>query len=106
MIKSLCMTLVCCPGHTCTQEGWEYHILADFQLGVKLASISLPDICTVSSKCNTCFCNSVSDLIINVHCSGESAYQVRDTSVVVLIVLCLGVSFCAVGALCMLSYFS
>ena len=37
------MTLVYCPGF-----GWHYHSLVDFQLGVKLDSISLPDICTES----------------------------------------------------------
>ena len=46
MVKSLCMALVYCPGLTCIQEGWQYHSLVDFQLGVKLDSISLPDICT------------------------------------------------------------
>ena len=40
MIKSLCMTMVYCPGLTCIQEGWQYHRLVDFQLGVKLDSIS------------------------------------------------------------------
>ena len=48
----------------------------DFQLGVKLDSISLPDIYTESSKCHTGSCNSGSDLIINVHCSGKSVSQV------------------------------
>ena len=76
MVKSLCMALVYCPGLTCIQEGWQYHSLVDFQLGVKLNSISLPDICTESSECHTSFCNSGSDLIINMHCSGESASQV------------------------------
>ena len=56
--------------------GWKYHSIVDFQFGVKLDSISLPDICTESSECHTGFCNSGSDLIINVHCSGESASQV------------------------------
>ena len=69
MVKSLCMTLVYCPGLTGIQESWQYHSLVDFQLGVKLDSISLPDICTESSECHTCFCNSGSDL----HCSQESA---------------------------------
>ena len=50
MVKSLCMMLVYCPGLTCIQEGLQYHSLVDFQLGVKLDSISLPDICTESSK--------------------------------------------------------
>ena len=75
MVKSLCMTLVYCPGLTCIQEGWQYHSLVDFQLGVKLDSISLPDICTESSEYHTGFCNSGSDLIINVHCFGKSASQ-------------------------------
>ena len=78
MVKSLCMTLVYCPGLTCVQEGWQYHSLVDFQLGVKLDSISLPDICTESSKCQTGFCNSGSDLIINVHCSRKSASKVGE----------------------------
>ena len=78
MVKPLCMTLVYCAGLTCIQEGWQYHSLVDFQLGVMLDSISLPDICKESSKCHTGFCNSGSDLIINVHCSGESAPQVGD----------------------------
>ena len=78
MVKSLCMTLVYCPGLTCIQEGWQYHSLVDFQLGVKLDSITLPDICTESSDCHTGFCNSGSDRIINVHCSGESASKVGE----------------------------
>ena len=78
MVKSLCMALVYCPGLTCIQEGWQYHSLVDFQLGVKLDSISLPDICTESSECHTSLYNSGSDLIINMHCSGESASQVGE----------------------------
>ena len=78
MVRSICMTLVYCPGLTCIQEGWQYHSLIDFQLGVKLDSITLPDICTKSSECHTGFCNSGSDLIINVHCSGESASRVDE----------------------------
>ena len=78
MVKSLCMTLVYCPGLTCLQEGWQYHSLVDFQLGVKLNSISLPGICSGSSKSHTGFCNSGSDLIINVHYSGKSASQVGE----------------------------
>ena len=73
MVKSLCMTLVYCQGLTCIQEGRQYHSLIDFQLGVKLDSISLPDIWTESSECHTGFC-----LIINVHCSEESASQVGE----------------------------
>ena len=78
MIKSLCMTLVYCPSLTCIQEGRQYHSLVAFQLGVKLDFISLADICTEFSKCHTGFCSSVSDLIINVHCSGKSASPVGD----------------------------
>ena len=51
-------------------------LLVLFQLGVKLDSISLPDICTESSECHTGFCNAGSDLIVNVHRSGNSASQV------------------------------
>ena len=54
MVKSLCMTLVYCPGLTYIQEGWQYHSLVDFQVGVKL-SISLPDICTEPSECHSGF---------------------------------------------------
>ena len=78
MVKSLCMTLVYCPGLTCIQEGWQYHNFVDFKLGVKLDSMTLPDICPVSSEFHTGFCNSGSDLIINVHCSRESASQVGE----------------------------
>ena len=46
--------------------------------GVKFDSIALSDICTVPSECHTGFCNSGSDLIINVHCSEESASQVGE----------------------------
>ena len=73
MVKSLCMTLVYCPGLACIQKGWQYHRLVDFQFGVKLDSISLQDIKTESSKCHTGFCNFDSVLIINVHCSGKIA---------------------------------
>ena len=75
MVKSLCMTLVYDPCLICIQEGWQYHIPVDVQLGVKLDSISLPDICT---ECHTSFCNYGSDLIIIVHCSGESASPVGE----------------------------
>ena len=72
------MTLVYCPGLTCIQEGWQYHSLVDFQLGVNFDSITLPDICVESSEFHTGFCNSGNDLIINVHCSGYSASQVGE----------------------------
>ena len=78
MFKFLCMTLLYCSGPTCIQEGCQYHSLVDFQLGVKLDSISLTVICTESSECHTGFCNSGSDLIINVHCAGESASQLGE----------------------------
>ena len=78
MVKSLCIKLEYCPGLTCIQEGWQNHSLVDFQLGVKLDSISLPDICAESSECHTVFRNSGSDLIINVHCPGESASHVGE----------------------------
>ena len=41
MVKSLFMTLVYCPGLTCIQDGWQYHSIVDFQLGVQLDSITL-----------------------------------------------------------------
>ena len=78
MVKSLWMTLVYCPGLTCIQESWQYHSLVDFRLGVKLDSISLPGTCTESSECHTGFCYSGSSLIINVHCSGQSASKVGE----------------------------
>ena len=80
IVKSLCITLVQCPGLTCIQEGWQYHSHVDFLLGVRLDSISLTDIFAESSECHTGFCNSGSDLIINVHCSGDSASQVVNLS--------------------------
>ena len=72
------MTLVFCPGLTCIQKDWQYHSIVDFQLGVKLDSVSLPDIYTESSECHIGLCNSGSDLNINVHCSGESTAQVGE----------------------------
>ena len=66
------------PGPTRTQEGRQHHSPADPQLGVKLDSTSLPDICTESSECHTSPRNSGSDLIINMHRSGESASQVGE----------------------------
>ena len=47
----------------------QYHSLVDFQRGVKIDSISLPDICTESSECHT---------DTHVHCSGENASQVGE----------------------------
>ena len=71
MVKSLGMTMVYFLGLACI-----YHSLVDFQLGVKSDSIPLQDICTKSAKCHTCFRSSGRNLIINVHCPGESAPQV------------------------------
>ena len=75
------MTLVYCPGITFIIEGWQNHSLVDSQVGVKLDSISPPNICTESSESHTfffvffffvffVFFNSGSDLINNKHCSG------------------------------------
>ena len=64
MVKSLCMTLVYCPGLACIQEGWQYHSLIDFQLAVKLDSISLPE----SSECLTLAVTSSSMCTANVQC--------------------------------------
>ena len=62
---------------------WQYHSLADVQLGGKLDSISLPDLCAESPECHTGVCNySGNDLIINVIISGESASQVGELSFV------------------------
>ena len=74
MVKPLCMTLVYCLDLTCIQESLQYKSLEDFQLGVKLDYISLPE----SSECHTGVCNSGSDVIISVYCSGESAFQVGE----------------------------
>ena len=51
-----------------------------FQLSVKSDSIPLSDICVKSAKCHTGFRSSDSNLIINVHCSGESASQTANIS--------------------------
>ena len=73
MVKSLCLTLLYCPCITCIQEDWQYHRIVDFQLDVKLVSISLPDICTESSQCHNGFCNFEIDLIFNMFSAGERA---------------------------------
>ena len=70
MVKSLYMTLVYCPGLLCIYEGMQYHSFVDVKLGVKLNSLSLPDICTESAECHTGLCNSGSNIII-IQCSGE-----------------------------------
>ena len=46
-------------------------ILSKSYMHIRGLVSSLKDICTEFSKCRTC--NSDSDLIINEHCSGESA---------------------------------
>ena len=76
MVKSLGMALVCCPGLTCIYEGCQYNSLVDFQLSVKSDSIPFPDICAMSAKCCTGFHSSGCNLIINVHCSAESASKI------------------------------
>ena len=57
---------------------WQYHSLVDFLLSVKSDSIALPDIYAMIAKCFTGFRSSDSNLIINVHCSRESAYQIGE----------------------------
>ena len=57
---------------------WQYHSLVDFLLSVTSDSIALPDIYVTITKCFTGLRSSGSNLIINVHCSGESAYQIGE----------------------------
>ena len=78
MVKFLGMALVYCPGLTCIQEGWQYKGLVDFQLSIKSDSISFPDICAKSAECYAGLCSSGCNLIINVHCSGESASKIGE----------------------------
>ena len=78
MVKSLGMALVYCPGLTCIYESWQYHSLVDFQLSIKSDSIPFPDICAKSAKCYTGFRSSGCNLIINVHCSGESVSKIGE----------------------------
>ena len=56
----------------------QYHSLVDFQLSVKSDSIPLPDISAKSARCHTGFHSSDNTLIINVHCSEETASQIRE----------------------------
>ena len=53
--------------------GSTMYSLVDFQLSVNSDSIPLPDILAKSAKCYNGFRSSSSNLIINVHCCGESA---------------------------------
>ena len=50
--------------------------LVYFELITKSGSFPLTDICTKSPKNHTGFCSSDSNLIINVHYSGNSASQI------------------------------
>ena len=49
-----------------------------FTLSVKSDSIPFLDICVKCAKCYTGFRSSGCSLIINEHCSGESASQIRE----------------------------
>ena len=59
-------------------RGWQYNSLVDFQLSIKSDSISFPDICAKSVECYAGLHSSGCDLIINVHCSGESASKIDE----------------------------
>ena len=50
----------------------------EFKLSIKSDSISFPDICSKSAKCYTGLRSSVCNLIINVHCSGESDSKIAE----------------------------
>ena len=78
MVKFLAMALVYCPGLTCILEGWQYNSLVDFQLSIKSDTISFPDICAKCAECYAGLRSSGCNLIINVHCSGESASKIGE----------------------------
>ena len=59
-------------------RGWQYNSLVDFQLSIMSDSISFPDICAKSAKCYAGLRSSVCNLIINVHCSGESVSKIDE----------------------------
>ena len=59
-------------------ESWQYNSLVDFQLSIKSDSISFPDICAKSAKCYASLRSSGCNIIINVHCSGESASKIGE----------------------------
>ena len=52
------------------QEAWQYQGLVDFKLVPSLIPFR-SQIFAQSSECHICFCNSGSDVIINVHFSAE-----------------------------------
>ena len=78
MVKFHGMASVYCPGLTCIYKGWQYNNLVDFQLSIKSDSISFPDICAKAAKCYAGHRSSGCNLIINVHCSGESASKIGE----------------------------
>ena len=59
-------------------HAWQYNGLVDFQLSIKSDSISFPDFCAKSAECYAGLCSSGCNLIINVHCSGESASKIGE----------------------------
>ena len=59
-------------------KGWQYNSLVDFQLSIKSDSILFPDICAKSAECYAGLRRSGCNLIINVHCSGESASKIGE----------------------------
>ena len=67
MVKFLVMAL-----------GWQYNSLGDLKLSIKSYSISFPDICAKSAECYAGLRSSGCNLIINVHCSGESASKIGE----------------------------
>ena len=54
------------------------HAYKRVQLSIKSDSISFPDICAKSAKCYGGLPSSGCNLIINVHCSGESATKIGE----------------------------
>ena len=63
--------------HTCIRGlAVQHNSLEDFQLSIKYDSISFPDICAKSVECYAGLRSTGCNLIINVHCSGESASKV------------------------------
>ena len=56
----------------------QYKRLVDFELGAKFDSYMHADIRTDSSKYHTGFSSSGSDVIISMHCCGNSASQVGE----------------------------
>ena len=64
--------------YTVQVSGWQNNSLVDFQLSIKSDSILFPDICAKSAECYAGLRSSGCYLIINVHCSGESASKIRE----------------------------